>query len=388
MKKVFNLLIPLLVIALPFYVVRFNIGPIPTTLLEVAIISTFIVALLSGKLKKIKNFNAVFFGGIFVLLALIGVVSDPDKIRALGIWKAYFVDSYFVFLIVLSLSKKERSETLWYLIISGFIVSVVGLVMYFLGVKSPDGRLVDMDRLSPNYLAMYLTPIFLVSLSFSVWQDQPIFKKVFASLSSLLILFAIYLTQSRGAIIGLGLGLIVMFFSTFIKTKYEKVARVLLAAVIVGVLALSFWYFKPDWTDHSRKATSSNIRYYIWTTSLEIAKKNPLWGVGISNYQDYFTDLTKNRVNYPEYISPQALTAHNLYIHMYLSTGILGILAFLIFLTASKFWKLYSIPASVALIGILSYGLVDTPFFRNDLAALLLIILGLIYSAQNESKKS
>jgi len=129
--------------------------------------------------------------------------------------------------------------------------------------------------------------------------------------------------------------------------------------------------------DMGRTGRSSNIRYYIWSTSLEIARQKPIFGIGLSNFQSYFSDLTRERVNFAAYISPQALTAHNLYLHIYLTMGLLGLIVFIGLVTQSGFWRLRDRAASLALFSVLFYGLVDTPIFCNDLAGLFWIILAL-----------
>ena len=386
MKKIFSFFLYLTILAIPFYFLRFNIGSIPTTILEVLIYLTFVLSLISGQLKRLNNAPAVIFAGLFVLFSLVGVLVDPEKMRALGIWKAYFVDGYLLFLLVLSLDKKERQNALRYLVIGGTLCAVIAIFYFFNGVKSQDGRLLDLDRISPNYMAMLLAPIFIISVARSVEAKK--LERYLMPISSIILLFGLYLTKSRGAIVACFAALAVLFFTTFLKTKYEKAGKFLLAVVLILGVALMAWFFKPDWSDNARKATSSNVRYYIWSVSLQIAKQNPVLGVGISNFQDYFSNMTKTQVNFPEFISPQALTAHNLYLQIYISCGLLALAAFAIFILSSRFWRLENVAACAALVAILFYGLVDTPFYRNDLAAVFWLILALNFYPVREDRQS
>lgn len=385
MKKIFKVLLFATILALPLYAVRFSVGPIPSTLLEILIYLTFIFALISGSVSKIKNKRALILGGLFVLVAMIGVLVDPDKIRALGLWKAYFFDGFLIYLSALGylgLEGKNRGKLSYYLIYSGVLAAAIALVNYFGGTRSDEGRLLDFDGLSPNYLAMYLSPILALDLGLIALSEKTR-EKIFCILLAVFFAMVLLMTGSRGAILALGAAVLLLGLYFALKTKFKAAARVGFWAVLILVLAGLGWYFRPDFTSHARKASSSNVRYYIWSTSLEMIGKNPIWGVGLSNYQDYFSNLTKDRVNYPEFISPQALTAHNLYLQFYLVSSIFGPVVFIVFILFSKFWNLKNLPAALALMAILAYGLVDTPFFRNDLAGLFWVIMGfLVYETR------
>jgi O-antigen ligase len=379
MKKLLQFLVFLTILSLPFYIFRFKIGPIPSTLLEILVYLTFLIALVGGFLKNIRSRGAVFFGGLFVLVGSIGVLVDPDKMRALGLWKAYFLDGYLFFLVILSLERDALKKIAGFLFGCGTLTAVIALIAFLMGLKTNDGRLLDLDRLSPNYLAMFLSPVLVIGLI--KIKEKIVAKQSFWGWGAgcLIILFTLYLTGSRGAIIAVGAGLLVLLYSFLANSKYKKISGWITLILAVVFLAGTAWFFRPDFTDHARKATSSNIRYYIWLTSFEMVQKNPVWGVGLSNYQDYFKNLTKDRVNYPEYIAPEALTAHNLYLQLYLTIGVIGLVVFLILIISSYFWQIKDLAASAALIAILAYGLVDTPFFRNDLAALFWLILAMVY---------
>jgi len=358
---------------LPFFVIRFSVGPVPTTALEVAIYLVFLLNLGSANIK-IKWSRQLLFALLFVLSGLLGVWADPDLFSALGLYKAYFIDGFLVYLLVVNLSDKDKDSLTNLLIFSGVVASAGAIACYMLGIKADDGRIVDLSLLNSNYLAMYLAPIFILTLA--KIRRQVSVRVYFLILAALVVALTMYLTQSRGIIIATIPALIYLMYNLFKqKTGMLKIGFVLFTLLffIAGYL-----YYQPDWSDAGRKATSSNVRYYIWTTSLEMVRSNPVWGVGLSNYQTYFTNLTQDRVNYPEFIAPQALTAHNLYLQLYLTTGILGIVSFILLIVASLRGAKNFIYIA-ACIALLSYGLVDTPYFRNDLAILFWLLIATMY---------
>jgi len=375
LDKIYLLLVLLTILALPLYLVRFSIGPIPTTILELMIYASFITGLVLRQIK-IKRSSLFYALLVFIVAGLISVLFDPQMIRAAGLWKAYFLDGFLVYLMISSFDKSQKNKAFMALCVSGAITAAVALIYFLFGVRSQDGRLLDLDRLSPNYLSMFLTPTLVGSifLSISYFKDRGRF--IYFLSCSVLILAALILSGSRGVYLALPAGLLTMLL-VFAKESRRRTYAVYVGVVCALIILGGLMMFRPNFGDMGRTGSSSNIRYYIWTTSSEIIAQKPIFGVGLSNFQDYFTDLTRGRINYTEYIAPQALTAHNLYLHIYLTMGVLGIGSFFALLWFSL-RKSKNIVIIAAVISILVYGLVDTPFFRNDLAGMFWILLALL----------
>jgi O-antigen ligase len=369
-------------LALPAYIFRFSLIGIPTTALEMLIYLSFL-SHLAG--KNIKWRSYYWYPVIFVAFAFLSALVDPSRTAGLGLWKAYFFDGLLVFLMVASLEKRDHFEAMFYLILGGLLTSLAAMSNYFSGIRAVDGRIYDLDKISPNYLAMYLSPLLVGSALYCVEAKN---RRWLVGFSGLIILFALILTQSRGAILAIAGGLVfALGFYLSGKFSKSKVLKFLPLFLILIVLAGTFFVFKPDWTDHGRKATSSNIRYYIWQTSTEIIGKNPVLGVGLSNYQNYFSNLTKDRVNFPEFISPQALSAHNIYLQLFAVGGIGLLASFIAFVVSTEFWSVQGAVFSATLVSILCYGLVDTPIFKNDLAILFFAIIALVGASAHNNKK-
>ena len=386
LNKLFKFLLFTTILFIPFYVLRFSIFSIPSTILESFIYLAFVVALIAGRFKKIKNHTPIYLAAAFVVAGLVAVFFDPDKFAALGVWKAYFFDGFLFFLMILTLQeKRERLRAMYYLVLSAVILSLVALGMYLVGIKSPDGRLYDLARLSPNYLAMFLAPALTMALALIV-QIKDKWSRVYLGLGSLILALALCLTDSRGGFLAALAGIFAIGYYGASKKWGRKVAGAAFIVALIVLIAGAAYYFRPQNNSFARAGASSNIRYYIWTTSLEIAREQPVLGVGLTNFQNYFTNLTYGRPNYTEYIAPQALTAHNLYLHIYLTMGLLGIASFLGLVIFSRFWRFKEVAATSAFIAILVLGLFDTPFFRNDLAILFWLILALVYTFNLDKK--
>jgi O-antigen ligase len=382
-SSIFKFFLSTTILAIPFYVFRFSFGPIPSTLLEVLIFVTFILALVGGRLKKIKNFGPLFWAGLFVLAALLAVVFGPNKTAALGIWKAYFFDGFLIFTIFMSLDEKERTKAGEFLVLGGALTALLAMTFYFTGFKTIDGRLLDLDRLSPNYMAMYLVPLFVLNLG-AIFKNKDKAKYFYLIVMGIIMATAIFLTNSRGGYIATLAGVIILTLSWLNNKVGKKTAVSLILILLAVMLGFSAWFFKPQANDLGRTGSSSNIRYYIWTTSIKIAKDNPVSGIGLDNFQTYFSNFTKGWTNFDEFITPEAHTAHNLYLQIYLTMGLAGIISFFTLIYSSKFWRSRDLALVAALTSIFIFALFDTPFFRNDLAILFWMILALTHSRRQE----
>ena len=206
----------------------------------------------------------------------------------------------------------------------------------------------------------------------------------------LLLLLSIYFSGSRGGILAVmaGLGIFaVLNFWSWIKSRLS--AKIIIGILIVMAIYTSWILFRPDFTvtqvSGGRVATSNNLRWQIWETSLEMIKNQPILGVGLGNFQNAFSELTKNRGNFPEYITPQAATPHNIFLMFYLSLGILGLLGFVWLLVLFFHEGLKKINSKSAVIvmavfsSIIIYGLIESSIWKNDLGIIFWTMWGLIW---------
>jgi len=387
-EKVFRGLLGVTILALPLYIFRFKIGPVPSTLLEALIVATTVAALAAGQFRKIKCYRALLFGGAFVAAGLVAALIDPDKIRGLGLWKAYFLDGFLLFAAVLSVAEEKTREWLVRALIGAGVIAALGALYFFYvyNVSDANGRLLDLDQLSPNYLAMFLAPILAIVLAKIRLRIGAGKSYFYLAAAGFVLAVALILTDSRGALLSLAVVFLVIIFDIASQGRFRRGAKIAFWILVALTLVGAGWFFRPDWQNHERKASSSNIRYYIWQTSLTIAGQKPIFGIGLGNYQDYFSQLTRDQVNFPEYIAPQAFTAHNLYLHLYITGGILLIASFLGLIWGTHFWQLRDLPFAAGLVAILVFGLVDTPFFRNDLAGLFWVVAAMLYLNNSKIK--
>jgi len=397
-----KILLSTIVLAIPLYIIRFSIFGIPTTVTEIVIYFAFIVWLICRSWTKQKiNWHLPWALWAWLAVGFISALVNPDVLSGLGYFKAYFFDPMLVYLIIANEYQSAKLIVPKVLIVVGLIVGAISCAGFWGWQVVADGRWLGWFGLepfaSPNYLSLFLVPIFAMSI-LAIWAWRSWWRYL-AVASTLVIAIALWGTQSRGALIGIAGGIIVALIWYLIK-KHDRTTSYrwlgLSAITLIILAAATFYFAKPDFmaspTD-GRVATSNNVRWYIWQTSIEIIKQKPILGVGLGNYQNYFTEMTKDRVNYPEFISPLALSAHNLYLNIFATMGIIGLIVF-IWLLCVIVKYISNTPRSATmamviagLMSMLFYGLVDTPYFKNDLSLLWWIIVGLIISYHQQERK-
>lgn len=138
------------------------------------------------------------------------------------------------------------------------------------------------------------------------------------------ILFAIYLTNSRGGWLSLASMLVMMMF---LRMKQKKIAIAAGGLLVVGLLALG----------PSRIATistsegSAHNRMILWANGNTMLKQNPVFGVG----KDQFVEYSQN-----------AQVAHNSFVHCYAELGLFGYLIWIALLASAlkDAWAIYKAP--------------------------------------------
>jgi len=395
-------LIFLITLALPAYLIRFSVLGIPTTLLEVLIYLVFIIGLVIA-IKEHREFpkHAVWLPILLLLVAaVISVVISPVKLVALGEFKAFFIDPIMVFWLILTFLKKEDFAWIFNgLVIGSIFVSGHAIFEKTIGNLTPDARVVGIFGYSPNYLALFLTPLtaLVLAYNFRLAADRKVenrTSKIIATWGTIILaLIALDLSGSRAAFLALGGGIIFYLIVYFrAQTQGKLWLKIIIGAILVLLVGVAWWLNRPNFTLDpavgGRVTSSNNIRAQIWQTSLELGSKHPFLGVGLGNFQNSFRQLTYNRVNFSAYITPLALTPHNLFLMFWLSTGLLGLVA-LVWLLAifyrTGFAKLATKPAVIILLcamtALILQGFVDTPYFKNDLSLIFWLIFAsmLIY---------
>ncbi len=400
------------IFSMPLYLIRFSVGGIPTTALEIMIYILFLVWV-SIKIRKLlyRNFYSALAEGfsgfnrlyknnfilsIGIALLFLGLIVSTfyssDSKTSLGIFKGWFADPFLFFIVFISVIKKEKHIDLvltsW--LFSGIIVSLVSLYYLYTGELTFDGRL-HAFYLSPNHLAMYISPIFLIILFFLLNRrslDRKVFRIQYLPVGRqglvlnifLLIIFVpLYFTYSYGAFLGIFAGVVYLLAVGNKNNKKNKLNLVahtqdvlsflrgfsrrlrsfrpivfqsdwrlksgriqllkflhdkLLLIIFLSLIFTSFIFISSNKFDqiiNSDNRSSFHSRLMIWNSAGEIIKDNPIFGIGPGTFQKtYLSYAEKFNEPYLEWAVPQP---HNIFLAFYLQTGFIGFIGFILILS-------------------------------------------------------
>jgi O-antigen ligase len=399
MKRTIKIFIITTILLIPAYLIRFIVFGIPTNILEVLMLITFFISLLSGEKFNWKFFyfeNKVYIFGVVLILAglLISTLINENYRVGFGIIKGWFiVPLLFAWVLYKKVkNRKDLENVLKWLYLGIFGVAAVSLIYYFQGNLTYDGRL-KAFYLSSNYLAMYLAPAVFIGVYFiqneiiKIKDKKQILKGNkekyflgFITISLIIILLALYLTYSYAAWLAIISSLIIIIL-IFNKKIYKS-------AILIGLIILLLIIISQRNTEKfdnlkSFSRSSLESRIIIWKSAIKILESNVIWGIGPGNFQNKYLEYQKYFPAYLEWAVPQP---HNLYLAFWLEGGIAGLAGFLTLIilwikNLLKFIKMNdnnSVSVTV-LLGIMLYilihGLVDTPYWKNDLAVVFWIIL-------------
>lgn len=366
----------LFVAALPAYVVRFKIGNVPTTALE-ALFAILFFAWMCKREKRlidIKGWGWLLLAWITV--ATISLFVSPDFRAAAGVWKAYFIEPILFFLIASDLmrTQDDRDNVVRSLAWSAIGVATMAILQHWTnwGVPPP-WNLPGQERSTsiygyPNAIGLFLAPLMPLFL-----KKKPLHLTALA-LSTLAIVFA----QTEGAIVGLlaGFGVYLLCF--------KKTRRVALCAG--GIAALIILATPKLRTFAIEKLTlsdwSGRVRKEMWIETSHMLKDHAVLGAGLSGYPKVFDAYHKARhieiFQYP----------HNILLNFWVETGLAGIAVFIMLIVRfvvslrETFRKDSSMRVWVSMLlasmtTLLVHGLVDVPYFKNDLSLLFWLLLAL-----------
>jgi O-antigen ligase len=113
--------------------------------------------------------------------------------------------------------------------------------------------------------------------------------------------------------------------------KGRRAAIVALTALLIGGAGLWFVNSPAGLERMTTFDGGGNGRSDLWAVGADMARDHPLFGVGLSNFQDLARDyVTRPReLQFVELIAEHPHVTHNTYLQLVAETGIVGLLLFL-----------------------------------------------------------
>ncbi|HLD20828.1 MAG TPA: O-antigen ligase family protein [Patescibacteria group bacterium] len=430
----------LLVAVLPSYLLRTVIFGIPTTLLELLVVTFLIVWMVrrspvpsfpsgpppsQGGARGGCRMGVAATAMLVLIIATISIFVAPDITSALGAWKAYFLEPILLFFVVryeLVHGDLLVSKLFEALGLCAIALSLIAIFQWLTGMGLPIPWDIERRVTSvfdyPNALGLFLGPIVIIGLlrlchperatraegsrvySFEIppplttvvgmtqtkvlsgRDDNRLFWFLVTILSSI----AIILAQSEAAIVSI---VATLLLAGLIHRKTRVLSSSLLVLLVLLILLLPPLLSKLTLQDYS-----GGVRLSQWTETVDMLREHWFFGAGLSGYPTVFEPYHQAThleiFQYP----------HNIILNIWVELGLLGLVAFI----ALTYQVLMSFRprssddraeksrdpsaslgmtqtiAFLALLQMSIHGLVDVPYFKNDLAILTWILLAIVFT--------
>jgi putative inorganic carbon (HCO3(-)) transporter len=232
-----------------------------------------------------------------------------------------------LFLIIFT-AVQSKKHLHWVLI--AFVVGATVSGLY--GIVNPPSNAIDPSRLSgtignANELATALVAGVALSGGLAITARTPL-GRVLSLFAAGACLFSLFLTASRGGLVGLSFMLIAMIF---IGGRHR--AGLGLAALLVGMLAIGYFttLAPPSAKQRITEQNGGTGRVDLWTVGKRMVNAKPLTGVGAGNFSTASVHylLEPGALERSDLIVDDPQPTHNTYLEVFAEIGVPGGLLFL-----------------------------------------------------------
>lgn len=308
--------------------------------------------------KEIKNINKNIYG-MFVLLFLIGIITNLLVGRDSGI--NYFIreNSKFIYSSFLLLFLKDRTEKINISIYLGLILLCIGVIC-------------ENDWFLSNYTrqrGVLILGIIYIIINFLENFLKKEYKKLFSLPVIILSCYTMVVLNSRMAVLVI-IGCVSLYclFILFFRREYKvyKVFVLMFLGAFLTFISLPNSYKEHLKTSFYTKNNGSNeARIIMWKAGVNIFKENPILGIGTApktakkELVEYVENNMKDHWLAYDFIKNQPYSRlHSMYIDFFVQNGIFGVLYLLLLfgiIPVEFYKKRYETIATSAFFSILGF---------------------------------
>ncbi len=298
--------------------------------------------------KFIKNIKTIFLKDkLFLSLILLNLTMYLSMIVAFNKYVTLsnsirFSMYLFIFYIIsYKINKTHITNLIITFLSSSIIVSLITIfqVIYikFVGSNIDMNHRIASTLENPNNLGVYSIILIFIFIPLII-NNKNTKLKIISSISALLLLFNIIVSQSRNALLALIIGILVF------AILYNK--RFLLYSFFVPAIL----FIIPQARNRLLAVldvTQNDSRLKIWKlTEIMIKHKHKLFGLGYENYSIYYPSYLESNPSYFVRESLLPLHPHNAVLKFQVELGIFGTIFFLAFILISV-WIFYKLIKSI-----------------------------------------
>jgi len=314
-----------------------------------------------------------------------------------------FLSYISVFFIVSQADNRQKTTLIKIIIIAASMISLYSIYQYFWGyqhtidyIRKTDSRLLSISPYtrdillskrsigtfpSPNILGGYLLMAFFLSL-YLYFSSRKVYpaenrqspRALSGVIPIAIILAALVLTKSLGAWLSLVFTLIILtviMYDDFKKQKWLIYSSCVFIFLVLVFILSSRWERLVN-LNNPQNSIIQRLNY--WSTAIGVIKDHLFSGVGAGNFQEVF-------LKYKVGLSTNTRYAHNIFLHQWVETGILGFagIFFMIFnLLRRKLKDTGEKFIFLAAIAFIMHNMIDNAYFMPETGIFLWALLAIL----------
>jgi len=381
----------------PTYIVRWHVGPLPSTVLEAAILVTvavFAIETFRGKHRIEWRSPFTVPAALFLVAGAISVVISPEQVKGLGLYRAYLIEPIAFFFVIGHVASDIRRARM---ILAGLAAggSAAGLANAFVILNAIRHHTLNLALPppvviynTPNAVPLYLVPLIGIAATMVLYERDRRVRLVSAGFLAIG-LGATFLSLSRGGY--LALAVMALILAVVNRYRWYLLPGVVIVGVVLSRIPAIASRLAHEFNLHDPNNTFVS-RVDLWQATLRMLRDHPILGTGMFGFarsiQPYRGGVYEENLIYP----------HNILLNMWTETGLLGVASFG-WLLVQTFrvswrgwtsgpvpWRAIQLGIVLAMTAIIVHGLVDVPYFKNDLALEFWTLLGLAWAGTRAPK--
>jgi len=375
----------------PAYTLRWHLAFYPTTLLEISILATVAAFVYeSWRQGTMPDLRSPFLLPliVFIVAGAISVIVAPDRRAAAGIYRAYIIEPIaFFFVLSAVVTNSARALT----VLAGFGIAgvVVGVANSIVILDAIRHHTINAGVTAPvviytnaNDIALFLVPLIAIAGCVLLYGAKQRLRLVSAGFLVIAVASTL-LSFSRGGY--LALAAVALGVALSHRRRWWLLGAAVAAAIVL-ILIPPINHRLAVEVDFSNPQNTLVGRFELWRVSLQMLEHHPLFGAGLSGFAQtiapYWNPTHIDRFIYP----------HNIVLTFWSETGLLGLAGF-VWIMVTGFvqgwrgwkrgeadWRPIQLGVVLALVAVVVHGLVDVPYFKNDLSLEYWAILGLAWA--------
>lgn len=265
---------------------------------------------------------------LVLLFCLAGLVSVPFAKESMAeAWASFsniFIRAILIFLVIVNVVRTER-RLRWLLLLalgSGVVMAAGALSDFAAGRLTIEGYRVE-GRIggifeNPNEMALHLVTLLPIAAALAVG-SRGFLKKAIYGAAAMLMVAGTVITYSRGGFLAMAAVFFVLAWVLGRKNRFAVVVAALLLTVLLLIVAPGGYGARIlSIYDHRLDAFgSADARQQLLMSSIIVALRNPLFGVGMGNFV---------------FVSPRSMEAHNAYTQVASEMGAAGFVVYALYI--------------------------------------------------------